>query len=77
MFEKLVAIIADGLNVSEDEITLETNFKDDLGADSLDLFQMVMALEDEYEIEIPTEELNNIATVADVINFLKSKGVEE
>lgn len=77
MFEKLVSIIADGLNVSEDEITLETNFKDDLGADSLDLFQMVMALEDEYEIEIPTEELNNIATVADVINFLKSKGVEE
>lgn len=77
MFEKLVSIIADGLNVSEDEITPETNFKDDLGADSLDLFQMVMALEDEYEIEISTEELNNIATVADVINYLKSKGVEE
>ncbi len=77
MFEKLVSIIADGLNVSEDEITPETNFKDDLGADSLDLFQMVMALEDEYEIEIPTEELNNIATVADVINFLKNNGVEE
>lgn len=76
MFEKLVAIIADGLGVNEDEITLETNFKDDLGADSLDLFQMVMALEDEYEIEIPSEELNNIATVGDIINYLKDKGIE-
>lgn len=77
MFEKVVEIIAEGLSVSEDEITLETNFKDDLGADSLDLFQMVMALEDEYEIEIPTEDLNSISTVADIINYLRGKGIEE
>ncbi len=77
MLEKLVSIIADGLSVSEDEITPETNFKDDLGADSLDLFQMVMALEDEYEIEIPTEELNSMKTVGDVLNYLKRSGVEE
>jgi acyl carrier protein len=77
MFEKLVEVLSDELGVDPEEVTLETNFKDDLGADSLDLFQMVMALEDEYGIEIPTEDLNNIATVNDILNYLKDKGIEE
>lgn len=77
MFEKLVEVISDGLGVDAEEITLDTNFKDDLGADSLDLFQMVMALEDEYGIEIPAEDLNDIATVGDVINYLRDKGIDE
>ena len=70
MFEKLKEIIAESLNVDADKITEETSFKDDLGADSLDLFEMVMALEDEYEIEIPTEDLEKIATVGDVVNYI-------
>jgi acyl carrier protein len=77
MFEKLVEVISEGLGVDAEEITVETNFKDDLGADSLDLFQMVMALEDEYGIEISTEDLNSIETVGDVLNYLKDKGIEE
>ena len=75
-FEKLQNIIAEVLNVDRDEITPETTFVDDLGADSLDLFELVMALEEEYDVEIPSEDLANIATVEDVINYLKDKGVE-
>ena len=60
-----------------DAITEEANFKDDLGVDSLDLFELVMALEEEYGVEIPSEELENIQTVQDVMNYLKSKGVED
>ena len=55
---------------------MTTNFKEDLGADSLDLFELVMALEEEYSVEIPSEDLANINTVEDVINYLKGKGVE-
>ena len=55
----------------------ETSFKEDLGADSLDLFELVMALEDEYSIEIPSEELQDLTTVGSVVEYLKSKGVEE
>ena len=75
-FEKLQEIIAEVLNVDADEITMETTFVDDLGADSLDLFELVMALEDEYSIEIPSEDLQNLLTVGDVMNYLKDKGVE-
>ena len=64
------------LNVNEAEIKPETKFKDDLGADSLDLFEMVMALEEEFGIEIPSEDLENIVTVNDIIGYLKEKGVE-
>ena len=53
-----------------------SSFKDDLGADSLDLFELVMALEDEYSVEIPAEDLQNLLTVGDVMNYLKEKGVE-
>ena len=58
-------------------ITPETSFKEDLGADSLDLFELVMALEDEYSVEIPSEELQDLTTVGAVIDYLKAKGVEE
>ena len=75
-FEKLKKIIAEVLNVDEEEITMETTFVDDLGADSLDLFELVMALEDEYNVEIPAEELTDLNTVGDVIEYLKNKGVE-
>lgn len=76
MLEKLKTIIAEQLNVSEDEVNAESNFKDDLGADSLDLFELVMSLEEEYGVEIPSEDLEKIATVNDVIEYMKAKGVE-
>ena len=76
-FEKLKEIIADVLNVNADEITMDTTFVDDLGADSLDLFELVTNLEDEYEIEIPSEELEKLTTVGAVADYLKSKGIEE
>ena len=75
MLEKMKEIIAEQLGVEEDEITLETSFKEDLGADSLDLFELTMALEEEYDIEIPAEELEEIETVNDVVEYLKEKGV--
>ncbi len=77
MLEKMKQYIADQLNIDEDEIVEETNFKDDLGADSLDLYELVMNLEDEYGIEIPAEDLEGIATVGDVITYLKNHGIEE
>ena len=76
MLEKMSEIIAEQLSCDAATITLETSFKDDLGADSLDLFELVMALEDEYEIEIPAEELTELTTVGAVIDYLKNKGVE-
>ncbi|MCD8220819.1 MAG: acyl carrier protein [Clostridiales bacterium] len=76
MLEKMKELIADQLGVDAEEITAESSFKDDLGADSLDLFELVMALEDEYSVEIPSEELQNMATVGDVIKYLQDKGVE-
>ena len=74
--EKMKEIIAEQLSVDADSITEASSFKDDLGADSLDLFELVMALEDEYSVEIPAEDLQNLATVGDVMNYLKEKGVE-
>ena len=76
MLEKMIPIIAEQLNVNESEIKAESNFKDDLGADSLDLFELVMALEEEYGVEIPSEDLEKITTVGAVMDYLKSKGVE-
>ena len=77
MLEKMKEIIADQLSVSEDEVTLEASFKDDLDADSLDLFELVMALEEEYDVEIPSDDLAELKTVGDVIKYLKDKGVED
>ncbi len=76
MLEKMSEMIAEQLNCDAAGITAETSFKDDLGADSLDLFELVMALEDEYNIEIPAEELTELATVGDVIEYLKGRGIE-
>ena len=77
MPEKMKEIIAEQLGVDEDEILPETSFKEDLGADSLDLFELTMALEEEYDVEIPAEELESIETVNDVIEYLLSKGIVE
>ena len=77
MLERIAGIIREHLNLDNVEITEETSFKDDLDADSLDLFELVMALEDEYSVEIPAEDLQNLATVGDVMKYLKDKGVEE
>ncbi len=73
MFENVKALIEEKLNVEDMEITMETRFKEDLNADSLDLFEMVMALEDEFGVEIPSEDLEKIATVGDVIAYIESK----
>ena len=70
MLEKIKEIVAESLNADAAELTEETSFKDDLGADSLDLFELVMALEEEFGIEIPTEDLEQIATVGDVIKYI-------
>ena len=71
MLEKMKEIISSQLNVSEGEVTESASFKDDLGADSLDLFELVMALEEEYSIEIPMDDYEELDTVADVINYLR------
>ena len=77
MFDKVKAFFEEQLGVSQDEMQLDTNFKDDLGVDSLDLYEIVMKMEDEFDVEIPAEELEDVATFEDVLNYLKSKGVEE
>lgn len=77
MLEKLKEIIADQLSVDESEIELSTSFKDDLGADSLDLYELVMALEEEYGCEIPSDDVANMSTVEDVVNYLKNNGIDE
>lgn len=76
MFEKLVSIISEQLSIDASEIHEESSFKDDLEADSLDLFELVMALEEEYDVEIPSEDLEKIITVKDIMDYLATKGVE-
>ena len=71
-FEKLQKIIAEVLNVDEDEITAETTFVDDLGADSLDVFQIIMGIEEEFDIEIPNEEVEKIVSVGDAVEAIKN-----
>lgn len=69
--EKLQKIIAEVLNVDKEEVTLDTTFVDDLGADSLDIFQIVMGIEEEFDIEIPTEEIEQIVSVGDAVEQIK------
>ena len=76
MLEKIKEIVADQLGIDAEDIKLESNFKEDLEADSLDLFELVMSLEEEYGVEIPSEDLEKILTVNDVIKYLEDKGVE-
>ncbi|HIR97655.1 MAG TPA: acyl carrier protein [Candidatus Merdisoma faecalis] len=71
-FEKLKGIIADVLNVDENEITMETTFVDDLGADSLDVFQIIMGIEEEFDIEIDQEEAEKIVSVGDAVEEIKN-----
>ncbi len=70
-FEKLQRIIADVMNMDVDEITADTTFVDDLGADSLDIFQIIMGIEEEFDIEIPQEEADKIATVGDAAEAIR------
>lgn len=71
MLERIKEIVAENLGAEVENLTSETSFKEDLGADSLDLMEMVMALEDEYSIEIPTEDLEKILTIGDVVNYIE------
>ena len=71
MFEEIRAIVAANLGVEEEGITVQTSFKEDLNADSLDLFEMVMALEESFGIEIPSEDLEELQIVADVMEYIE------
>lgn len=71
-FEKLQKIISEVLNVDADDITMNTTFVDDLGADSLDIFQIIMGIEEEFDIEIPNEVAENIVTVSDAVDEIKN-----
>ncbi|GFI64486.1 acyl carrier protein [Lachnospiraceae bacterium] len=76
MLERVKELIEEKLNADGMDITEETSFKDDLNADSLDLFELVMALEDEFSIEIPSEDLEKLETVGKVMEYLADKGIE-
>lgn len=71
-FEKLQQIIAEVLNIDTEDITINTTFVDDLGADSLDIFQIVMGIEEEFDIEIPTEAAEKIVSVGDAVEQIKN-----
>lgn len=71
-FEKLQAIIAEVLNIEPEEVTMQSTFVDDLGADSLDIFQIIMGIEEEFDIEIPSEEAEKIVTVGDAVEQIKN-----
>ena len=73
LFEKIKEMVAEQLDVSPDEIKPESSFVDDLGADSLDITELVMAMEDEFGIEIDDEEAKKLRTVQDVVNFIESR----
>ena len=72
VFEKVKKIIVEQLGVEEDEITMESSFIDDLGADSLDIVELIMALEEEFELEIPDSEAEKITTVGDAVEYIKN-----
>ena len=72
MLERIKEITVENLGISADEITENTSFKEDLGVDSLDLFELVMALEEEFEVEIPAEDLETLVTVGDVMNYINA-----
>lgn len=76
MFEKIRSIISEKLDIDEEEITMESAFIEDLNADSLDIVELIMALEDELEMEIPDEEAETFVTVADIVKFMKEHGEE-
>lgn len=77
MIEKLIELTKENLGFDDKDITAETSFKDDLGVDSLDLFELVMAFEEEFGLEIPSEDLNDLLTIQDVADYLASNGIED
>lgn len=72
VFEKVKAILSEQFDVEEDSITPETSISEDLGADSLDVVDLLMSLEDEFEIEVPDEEIENIKTVGELVKYIES-----
>lgn len=76
MFEKIKELIVENLGVEENQVTLEASFSDDLGADSLDLFELVMAMEEEFDVSIPSEDLEKLVTVQDAVNYVEAKSAE-
>ncbi len=72
VFEKVKVILAEQFDVEEDTITMDTNLEEDLSADSLDVVDLLMSIEDEFEIEIPDEEIDNIRTVAELVSYIES-----
>lgn len=73
MFEKLQAVIVDKLGVDASEVTMEANFKEDLGADSLDLFEVVMGIEEEFEVTVDNDDLEQIQTVKDAMDYIAAR----
>ncbi|MBQ7835263.1 MAG: acyl carrier protein, partial [Ruminiclostridium sp.] len=71
IFEKVKSIIVDQLDVEEDKVTMNANIQDDLGADSLDIVDLVMSFEDEFDMEIPDDQVENIKTVGDVVKYVE------
>ncbi len=72
-FEKIRSVIVDQLGVDESQVTLDASFVDDLGADSLDVVDLIMGLEQEFDIEIPDEDAEQISTVGDAVNYIKDR----
>ena len=77
MFEKIRSIIADQLKINPSEIREDVRFKDDLEIDSLDLYEVVMALEEEYDLEFPQDDLENFETIKDIMDYLASKVIDQ
>lgn len=72
-FEKVKAVVVEQLGVDEADVTMEASFVDDLGADSLDIVELIMGLETEFDIEIPDEDAEKISTVGDAVNYIKER----
>jgi len=73
VFERVKGIVVEQLGVDEDEVTMQASFVDDLGADSLDIVELIMAFEEEFDLEIPDEDAENIVTVGDAVEYLQSE----
>jgi acyl carrier protein len=73
VFDKVKAILVDQLDVDEDAVTMESSISEDLGADSLDVVDMVMSLEEEFDVEIPDEEIEAMKTVGDIVKYIEAK----
>ena len=76
VFEKIKQILADQLDADIDEMTMETRIADDLGADSLDVVEMLMAIEDDFDVEIPDEDIEGLKTIGDVVDYI-NKNIED